>query len=318
MIFNPTQLSKKLCGAIDFRLKNITCNISSASIVTMCYAKKPDMAVNPIREISNGQTNSFPVIYFQLIFIQNQSTAKALWRLVHILALNYHNMKMIFLLAFVVLQSLRLCAQQFDRITIPSGEYLSHYYTYRFPQFENATVMFKTGQSMTARVNFNMLLCTMEFVDTSGDTLEISKPGDIDYIKLTSCSFIYDKGYYEVISSFDSLMLLVSRKASFEGVKTGAMGTPAHGTSVDGYDVISTGSGLRQLQLSEDMFVNKKTMYLLAVKNGEMISATKSGFMKMFGSKKNDVETFLKSDKINFNKQNDLDKLFRFCTRQKA
>ena len=113
-------------------------------------------------------------------------------------------------------------------------------------------------------------------------------------------------------------MLLVLRNVSFEGVKIGAMGTTAHGVSVDSYDAVNSSAGLKQLLLNQDIYAKKRTTFLLVVKSGEMINATKSGFLKIFNSDKNNIETYLKLNKINFNRQQDLERLFYFCTQSKT
>ncbi len=218
----------------------------------------------------------------------------------------------------LILQCLFTNAQDYDRVTIHMGEDLTSYYSFRFPTFQNASVVFKTGKSSVSKLNFNMLLCKMDFIDANGDTLEISNPNDVDHIQFDSCSFIYNKDYFEVVSTFDSVKLLVLRKVSFEAIKIGAMGTAAHGVSVDSYNALVTQIGLKQLQANEDLYAKKKTTYLLADKNGGMVVASRSAFLKIFDRDKKNIENFLKSNKINFNRQSDLERLFQFCARPKA
>ena len=40
-------------------------------------------------------------------------------------------------------------------------------------------------------MNFNMLLCDMQFIDPKGDTLEISKTEDIDSIQFKNAVFYF-------------------------------------------------------------------------------------------------------------------------------
>ena len=68
------------------------------------------------------------------------------------------------------------------------------------------------------------------------------------------------------------------------------------------------------LRLNQDIYVYEKTEYFLMDNKGEFIKATKSNFLKIFNDDKKRIENFLKLNKPNFNRQNDLEKLFHFCT----
>ncbi len=104
-------------------------------------------------------------------------------------------------------------AQTYDKMIIHNNDNLANYFTYRFPSFEEASVLFKNGGTLKNKMNFNTLLCTMQFIDPKGDTLEISKPGEIDSILFNDCTFFFRKGYFEILGTYDSVKLIVSRKA---------------------------------------------------------------------------------------------------------
>lgn len=219
--------------------------------------------------------------------------------------------------AVIFFQSFSAGAQAHDRKIIHANDNLSDYFTYRFPSFEEATILFKNGGSLLYKMNFNMLLCTMQFIDPKGDTLEISKPEDIDSIRLNNSTFFFRDGYFEIIAAVDSVKLVVSRKASFEPVKIGAMGLPSRNAGIDNYvSYNSNDKNMKVIQLSvnQDVYVHEKTAYFLISNKGEFIKATKTNFLKIFNDDKKRIENFLKLNKPNFNKQNDLEKLFHFCT----
>ena len=85
-------------------------------------------------------------------------------------------------------------------------------------------------------MNFNVLLCTMEFINPKGgDTMEISTPEDIDSIRFNNSTFFFKDDYFEIIAAFYPVKLIVSRKVSIEPVMLGAMGLPARNYQVPGY-----------------------------------------------------------------------------------
>ena len=220
--------------------------------------------------------------------------------------------------AAIFLQSFSVSSQVHDRKVVGADEKISDYFIYRFPSFEQATVLFKNGGSSTYKMNFNMLLCTMQFIDPKGDTLEISKPEDIDSIRLNNSIFFFRDGYFETIAATESVKLVVSRKARFESVKIGAMGLPSRSSAIDNYDSYSSNDKQFntpvQLSINQNIDAYQKTEFFLTSNKGEFIKATKTNFLKIFNDDKKSIEGFLRLNKINFNKQDDLEKLFRFCT----
>ena len=226
-------------------------------------------------------------------------------------------MKTAILWAIIFCQSFSAKAQTYDKMIIHNNDNLANYFTYRFPSFEEASVLFKNGGSLKNKMNFNTLLCTMQFIDPKGDTLEISKPGEIDSILFNDCTFFFRNGYFEILGTYDSVKLIVSRKASFDPVKIGAMGLPSNGNGVEPVDSYTNNAKyVREFQLStnQDINVIEKTEYFLMISNNELIKANKANFLKIFTGDHKRIEIFLKATKPNFTDQNDLRKLFDFCT----
>lgn len=227
-------------------------------------------------------------------------------------------MRRYILLALILFQIFSVTSQVNDKKVIQADENISDYFIYRFPSFEKATILFKNGSSSIYKMNFNMLLCTMQFIDPKGDTLEISKPEDIDSIRLNNSTFFFKGAYFEVLAAVDSVKLVVSRKAKFESIKIGAMGLPSRNTGIDNYDSYSSNDKQyntpTQLRINQNINAYQKTEFFLTSNKDEFIKATKPSFLKIFYADKNGIEKFIRSNKINFNKQVDLIKLFRFCT----
>ncbi len=216
----------------------------------------------------------------------------------------------------LILQGLYTEAQ--DTEIIHAGDNLSDYFTYRFPSFANATILFKNGTLSMAKMNFNTFLCKMQFIETTGDTLVVSKPEEIDSIRLNDRSFFYNKGYFEIIATYDSVKLAVLRKINIDVVVTGALGITSHTANVENYDSYITSTAPKKLQFKDDLSVKKEMIYSLIGKNGVIVNASRSGFLKIFTNDKKSIEIFLKSNKINFNSQTDLEKLFLFCIQPKV
>ena len=226
----------------------------------------------------------------------------------------------VFYFAALVLQGVPAHAQQrYDRTVIPAGDSISNHYSYLFPNFTNATVKFRDGRSFVYKINFNMLLCDMQFINRRGDTLAITNAELIDSILLDSCSFIYDyqKGYFQIVAVSDAGRLAIYRQSTFQPVQKGGMGESKQSGGVEMINLINSRQGALPMVLNQDMYVMRKTTYFLIFKSGEMENAGKAAFLKIYGGDKKSFEEYVKENKINFNEQGDLDKLFHFCTQSK-
>ncbi len=218
--------------------------------------------------------------------------------------------------ALVILgsQNLSVTAQVLEKKTLKAGQNWFEFAYYLFPSFAEGTAKLKSGGQSTYKMNFNMLLCQMQFINEHRDTLNID-PSEIDSIIVNSKTFFYKKGYFEVISDFDSVKLLVLRTVKYEPVKTGAMGQPSHGNSIDNYATLRDENESKQLILNVDLDIYLESTYFFEKKKADMVRATKSNFLSSFKKNKPDVEDFIKSNKLNFNNESDLKKLLSFCVR---
>ncbi|MDN3657260.1 hypothetical protein QWZ08_16540 [Ferruginibacter paludis] len=193
------------------------------------------------------------------------------------------------------------------------GESLSAQFYYRFPTFAHASVKLKSGGAGPSKMNFNLLVCEMQFIDPHGDTLSIAKPQDIDSISLGGSIFFYKDGYQEQIASTNSVKLLIIRKVTYEPIEIGAMGLRTRtGVGIKNYSSLIANSVEKQLTLNVDIDIAMETTYFLNTGN-EMLKAGKSAFLTMFPKNSDAIQGYIKANKPSFNKEQDLKKLFDYC-----
>ncbi len=224
--------------------------------------------------------------------------------------------KNIWLTAILLISFLTsITAQVYDKKTMHAGESLSDVSYYLFPSFRDATVKFKKGGELVSRLNFNMLICQMQFISPKGDTLNLSRLDDIDEINFDSTTFFYDEGYYQVLAKDDIADLAVLRKVSYEPVKIGALGIRNHsGTGTEGYGSFLDNSTEKKLTLNEDVDITRESTFYLIAPNGGKTKANRAGFLKIFSKNSQPSKTYIKENKPDFNKESDLKKLFDFYT----
>jgi hypothetical protein len=218
--------------------------------------------------------------------------------------------------AVVVLHGVSVHAQAYDKMIIHAGDSIKNHISYLFPAFTDALVKFRDGRSFVYKMNFNLVLCDMQYINKKGDTLAITNGELIDTIRMESCYFIYDyqKGYFQIIDESDAGRLAVYRRTSFQPVQTGGYGEGRQSGGVEMISSLNGKQGSLPLVLNQDMYIVRKTSYFLIDKGGAMENASKPAFLKIYSGDKKSFDQFVKANKINYNDQGDLEKLFNFCT----
>lgn len=156
----------------------------------------------------------------------------------------------------------------------------------------------------------------MEFISPQGDTLVIAEPATVDSIYVNNEVFFFSNNiYYQVIASAGSVKLAVERAASFIPIKMGALGLPDRvGSGIETYKNFFLYTGLKTLVANEDIEITVKTTYMLVSGNTQFNRANKNAFIKAFPANEQKIKTYLKENKISFDKAGDLERLFQFCS----
>lgn len=204
-----------------------------------------------------------------------------------------------------------------ERITVKAGEDINQVLStgrYLFPEFQKARV-FLQNETLEANMNYNALSGQMEFLTSSGDILELETKVlavvfPDHYFKKTSI------GYLEILADDPNFELLVHQKYLGGDIKKqGAYGSTSSTTAIDNISYINVESRLTSLSLAQEITYNKKNTYYLG-SEGKYRIANKSSFSKLFGKLNPDMRQYLKNTPVNFSKEEDLIRLFIFCTRQ--
>jgi hypothetical protein len=224
-------------------------------------------------------------------------------------------MKSIFSILVISIITFHLSGQVYEKKVIPAGQNMSTYSDFLFPSFSKAIVKLKDGGKIETNMNFTLVQCDMQFIGPKGDTLSLSDPENVDSIYLNGYVFFYKKGYFQIPVDSGRVKLAILRKTSFEPVKIGAMGMPSHSTAIDNYATVSDDKAdTKQLILNVDIYVTRQTnFYFIGDNNSEMINASKSALMKIFSDNKDNIEQFIKANKLSLSNEKDLRKILQFC-----
>jgi hypothetical protein len=219
--------------------------------------------------------------------------------------------------------SLILCipspAQSGRSITVRAGEDIAKAYSpsgfYRFPQFSRAIFYSKEGAGYEGLLfNYNLLADQLQFINKSGDTLQVVNPTVFDSIQIDKSIFYYDHGYLEKVAGTQNLRLVRRTAIKLKPEAVGAYGSSGATAAINQITEYTVGANLYSLVLNQDIVIRVDVDWYWMNQNGTLTRATKNNFLSLLDpSKQESVRTFLKQNKISFAKEDDLVKLTKLA-----
>jgi hypothetical protein len=208
---------------------------------------------------------------------------------------------------FFIFSSLQ--AQYYKRITVKAGTKVIEEFPpekrYLYPQFTDGKVFMKSGVVNEARLNYNLLLGEIEFVHDR-DTLVIARKKDVNIVTVAQDTFIYRSTYLKLIHSGTVKVCLRDKIVLKDIVKKGAMGTPNRTSSVDSYTSLPLDGKLYELVPADDMEFQRNLEFYIIASSGEMVEFRKKNVIELFPEEEDEIQKYLKSNKVNFESQEDI------------
>jgi hypothetical protein len=227
------------------------------------------------------------------------------------------------LLIFILIFFADLSAQDSTTVTIKTGQKVTDVLTsvdiYYYPQFITGKVLFRDGSKAGAKLNYNLLYDQMLFIDTKGDTLALADEKTIKYIAVGKDTFCYHEGYLRMISNGD---VVLAEKQTWVVADVRKIGTHNKSTTtfaVESFSTYTNGSDAaksKDLILNEDIVLKRKAEYYFGDKFYNFVRAGKKGLLQLSPKNEQGIEIYLKDNKVNFDKKDDMEKLLQFLAQQ--
>ncbi len=184
---------------------------------------------------------------------------------------------------------------------------------YLLPAFAKGTAVMRDGTSSAYLFNYNFLLDEMHFINERGDTLAIAEPLLISSVVIDSMLFYYDKGYMRETLKVGNYKLAIRKEMVQMADKTrGAYNIASGSSAIQTYGTISNrNSMIYRLQVQKDVLFQEEISFYIADASNHFLRANKKNFYTLFGGK--GLTKYLKEHKVNFNNEEDLKALLRFC-----
>ena len=209
--------------------------------------------------------------------------------------------------AFLIFSSVQ--AQYYKRITVEAGTKVADKFPpavrYLYPQFADGQVFMKTGAVNEARLNYNLLLGEIEFLQGT-DTLVIARKKDVYLVTVDRDTFLYKNSYLKQIHSGALKVYLRDKIELKDIVKKGAMGSSNRTTSVGSYSSLPLDGKLYELVPADDMEFQRTVEFFILTSSGELVEFRKKNVLTLYPAMEDEIQKYLKSNKVNFESQEDI------------
>ncbi len=223
-------------------------------------------------------------------------------------------------IAFASLICIISFAQNVERLIIKGSEFSSFYekYEYKYPGFTRANVYFTNGDTARGKLNFNYFDQSMRFINEKHDTVAIANESDVNLITIGTDTFFYDNGFYEWVATSAKVRLAAKHIFKLAERKTiGAFGTSSPAKNIQTIDKI-LGLSSYDLLPNEELVYSRETKYYISSVKGlknNFVVANKNNLSTLFP--KMNVDEFIKANKLNLTKEEDLIDVFIYVSKTK-
>ena len=199
--------------------------------------------------------------------------------------------------------------------TIKAGEEISAVYkqAFKYPEFRDGKVLFSYGFPAGGKMNYNLVIGKIQFIDEKNDTLVIADESAIKYITIGIDTFYYDRdNYVELLANYGEVKMGLQQRIKFLDEKNiGAFGIPTSTQNIDNYNTLRA-NNTYSLKVNKDLVYSKESKYYFREGESNFLVANKKNILKEFSQKKTVIENYLREHEINYNNEEDLKRLFGY------
>ncbi len=225
-------------------------------------------------------------------------------------------MKKTALSLFVIALSLQLFAQS-GVIKVSDGKvtegdlYLKNQYVLQ--DFLDAIITLKDGTTYDGIININTVTQSLRMINAKGDTLGVNIEKSIKAVSIGSDLFYKINNMYVRIIDTDGEVFLGQIKVLRIGdeSKKGPYGGSGEVASITTVGVLDSDNMIEHIPGDATLKVDLRRD-LFFIKNDKLYPVTKKNLARLFPKQTVMIESFMKSNGTNLNKQDDVKKLFDY------
>lgn len=206
-------------------------------------------------------------------------------------------------------------SQENESVTVRAGTKILSYFPvnerYQYPGFVAGRVVFRNDLYSERRLNYNYLLGEVEFIQAR-DTLTVINKKDIKYISVGQDTFYYDKCYLKQIKSGTLKLALRDFIELKEIQNKDSYGIASSGGATTSYGSMPLDGNFYKLNANKDMVFQRTRQYYIKSPGSEFTIINRKNLLQLFPSRENEIKSFIKNNKIRFDKEDDILRLNDF------
>lgn len=224
-------------------------------------------------------------------------------------------MNKILLLLIVAITQIHLTAQTRRSYTVEPGQKIAEAIPvtalYSSPEFTLGTVQLRDGSEATVKLNYNSVYGEIQYIDPkTGDTLSLAEEKNIRFVAIQKDTFYFDEGWMQFISGNPTLKLAKKRLLEkTNNQKLGPMDSPGFG-AIETYNKYTGSQQARNLVAKERITFTEHITYYFGDRFNHFSKASKKMVLKTYDDNQKELGKWIEENKIDFNKEEDLQKLF--------
>ena len=230
-------------------------------------------------------------------------------------------MKLLLSFCFALIVFTNLSGQDSTLVTIKAGQKVTDVLTqddiFQYSQFTNGIVVLKDGTKIEVQMNYSRLFDEMLFIDPNkGDTLALGDNRNVKFIVIDKDLYYYEDGYIRIIINHDFVKLAEKRTWVVADIqKIGTHNRPVNTVAVQSLMSYTNGSDAaksKDLVLNENILLRYETHYYFGNAYGRFVRTGKKKLLSLFPKDESNIEKYLKENKIDFDKKEDVEKMVEF------
>lgn len=185
---------------------------------------------------------------------------------------------------------------------------------YLFPEFSNSVTRMKSGKALTYQMNYNIVTEKMVFV-REGKYFDLTNPEMVDTITIYGSTFVpVSKIFYELLHPGTMTLYLRHKGELLPAGKQVGYGGTSQVASTSYLSSIKLSGGEYNLPLPPEYIIKPIPSFFIK-KNGEMLEfQTEKQFLKLFPDKSDLIKSYIKENRIKFEKMEHLIRLVDYCS----
>ena len=207
---------------------------------------------------------------------------------------------------------------QYKSMIVPAGTTIGENFPpsvrYFYSQFVQGKVVLNNNQILTAMLNYNMLSNEIEFL-RGNDTLILIQKRDLKHVIAESDTFVYMSGYMKLIYN-QKLKVYCKDKINLKEIlKKGAMGAVNRSAGISSSNFDDEFGGIPYYLIApDDMVFKREVLCYIATPNGTLEPFKRANILMLFRYHRTEINRYIKANKINFEKQEDVIKLAEYLS----